>query len=537
MRFKGPWQGDSLFGKMVCVDTTHSILRFAKRFFAGTLLSRICGALRDMAMAFCFGASPFIAAFMVAYRVANLFRRLFGEGNLQAGFIPHFESLPEKESFFFYRDTAFSMFVFLGTIVLGLETFFWFFARSASDEWAQIAHYAMWMTPGLLFICLYALNSSLLQTKKSFFLPASAPALFNIVWIAAAFFACRFPVETAIKLLSLGVVFAFAVQWAFTAIQARQILSAHLSWKEWFRPNLFSPEWKKLLRPLSLGVVGMGAVQFNTLLDAIFARVADPSGPAFLWYALRVQQLPLALFAIALTRALLPPLARAMREGALDHFRNLLQNSLQHAATLMIPCTFALFALGSSGLNLLFGRGNFTASDVHQTVHCLWGYGVGLLPSTFVLLFASGFFAKKNYALPTFASLTSVAINAIFNALFIFVFHWGALSIALATSLASFANAAVLFVFLQKKIGKIFPAGFGSYMSRLLVAAAAAFGVTALVEHLLGQSLTRNFPLQLQAFSIAAVVYLGSFLSAMRILGLWESIAILLRRTPKISGD
>ncbi len=380
------------------MDTSHSILKSAKDFFAGTALSRLSGLFRDVAMAFCFGGAPEIAAFMVAYRLANLLRRVFGEGNLQSGFVPHFEMLRGEsiqKALCFYRDSAFSLSLLLFFLVLGIEGVLWLLLGVLSSGWREIAELTMWMAPGLLFICLSALNSALLQCQKKYFAPAFAPVLFNGVWIAFALLSASCSIFAAIRWLSLGVTVAFAAQWIATAIQVRKEVRVHLDWKEWIRPHLFSPEWKKIIRPMALGVIGIGAMQINSALDAIFARIADLSGPTFLWYAIRVQQLPLALFGIAISGAVLPPLSRAMREGHLDRYKSLLSGALRQAAALMIPCAFGLFALGASGLNLLFGRGHFSSYDLRETLLSLWAYGIGVVPASFILLFAAGCYAKK----------------------------------------------------------------------------------------------------------------------------------------------
>lgn len=406
------------------------VLRSAKSFFAGTLLSRISGLLRDIAMAATFGSSAEIAAFMVAYRLANLFRRLLGEGNLQAGFVPHFVEMKEKGPLY-YRDVTFSMALVLLVAVLFLEGIFWGARFLVSAEWVEIIDLCLWMIPGLFFICLYGLNSALYQCQKKYFLPALAPVMFNLIWIGATLFL------PGVRWLAIAVTFAFAGQWLLTVFEGARLLSL----KEWLRPRIFSSDFRALIKPMALGILGIGAVQFNSAIDAIFTRLADPEGPAFLWYAIRIQQLPMALFGISLSGALLPPLSKAE-----DPFKRqqLLQSALKHSAALMFICTFGIFALGGVGINLLYGHGDFTALDVQKTLGCLWGYGLGLIPSVFVLLLAAGCYAQKNYRLPTRASLMAVGLNVVLNALFVFVFGWGAASIALATSLSSFFNMALL---------------------------------------------------------------------------------------------
>lgn len=470
------------------MDTLQTVLKSAKSFFAGTVLSRITGLLRDMAMAISFGSSPEIAAFMVAYRLANLFRRLLGEGNLQAGFVPHFASLKEEGGHFF-RDTVYSMAtVLLGVIVL-LEGILWGLKSFVTSDWILIIDLTMWMVPALFFISLYTLNSSLLQCRKKYFIPAVAPAAFNLIWILAIW------LKPNVQFLAIAITFAFAGQWLFTAFEGARLLS----FKEWLTPRLFSGEFKKLIKPLVLGIIGVGAVQFNSALDTIFARIADLKGPAFLWYAIRIQQLPIAFFGIALSGALLPPLTREadpMRKKAL------LYSALQSGTALMIIATFGIFALGELGINLLYGHGDFTFSDVRETTYCLWAYGLALVPSIFVLIIAAKFYSEKNYKQPMVASLVSVGANIGFNALFVFGFHLGAVSIALATALSSLINAA----FLSR--GEMHKE-FWVFFTKMCVSCSLATIAVFTFQKVWGVFLTQDLFVQASQFAIFALLFLG----------------------------
>ncbi|MBI5273335.1 MAG: murein biosynthesis integral membrane protein MurJ [Chlamydiia bacterium] len=517
------------------MDTHRSILRSARRFLGGTVLSRISGLGRDMTMAFCFGSAPEVAAFMVAYRLANLFRRLLGEGNLQSGFVPQFEELRNKnpkEAFLFYRDSAFSLLALLIGIVLVFEAILGFVALQLTDGWREIAILTMWMAPGLIFICLSALNGALLQCQEEYFIPASAPVLFNIVWILAAFFAYKYSPGEAVRSLSIGVTLAFVGQWLITAFRARQETREHIAWKEWLAPRLFSAEWHRLVRPMVLGISGVSAVQLNSALDALFARFADLSGPAFLWYAIRIQQLPLAFFGIAFAGALLPPLSRAIREGAIERYSTLLASSLRQSAALLVPCTFGLFVLGASGLNLLYGRGDFSSADLRETLLCLWGYGLGLIPAVFVLLFATGFYSKKSYGLPVIASLSSVGINIILNALLVFGLHWGAVSIAIATSVSAYVNCWLLAKgqetgrTLRLFLGKLVLVGIAASVASLIVGYFLGDGTVAICR---GDAFvfTQSGAQKILQFGGIGVAFAGAFLLGAQLCGIKECLALL----------
>lgn len=409
-----------------------------------------------MAMAFVFGSSPAIAGFMVAFRFANVIRRLFGEGNLPAGFIPHFEDIRMscvKKSAQFFRDLFFSLAIVLifliGAIDLGLY-FFWKMGDISADT-AQILYLTLLMMPGILFICLFGLSSALLQCEKHFFLSGFAPVGFNVVWVSAVLWLKGREPSLAVVHLSVAIVAAFLAQFLLTLPRLFGFMRRSLTWRESFSPHLFSPELKKVALSLLLSVVGVGAMQINSALDALFARYACLEGPAYLWYAIRIEQLPLALFGIALSSALMPSLSRAMKNQELIQFSHLLRFALKRSFSLLFPCSFGLFVLGAAGLNLLYGRGVFSEQTTQQTLLCLWGYAIGLVPSVFTLLCSSALYAAKEYRIPTLGCVQSVGVNCALNALFVFVFHWGALSVALSTSLSALYNAAYLLRHLKKR--------------------------------------------------------------------------------------
>ncbi len=437
-------------------EIIRGIERGALAFFAGTLCSRITGVVRDMSMAFFLGSTPSLAAFMVAYRLANLFRRLLGEGPLPSGVIPHFERIRKecpKKGALFFRDVFFSVGLVLLFFLLAGEVgvFLWIHHGGLSLPAQEILYLTGLMMPGVGFICLYGISSALLQCEKKFFLPSVAPVFFNIVWIAGVFLGKGLhPAEAAIW-LSVAVVFGFFIQWASLLPMMRRYFLGVISWKELSSCAPFSQEVRHIMKPLVLGIVGVGAAQINSALDALFARVSSLEGPAYLWYAIRIEQLPLALFGIALASALLPPLSRALSLGDSGQFQALLQFAMKRIFSLLFPCSIALFVLACSGVNLLYGRGDFSLEATRQTIYCLWGYGIGLLPSVCVLLLAPAFYAQKDFRTPMRASLVSVACNIFLNYLFVFCFGWGPFSIALATSLAAFGNCYWLIIALKKQ--------------------------------------------------------------------------------------
>jgi putative peptidoglycan lipid II flippase len=439
-------------------DSTHSIFHSAKRFFSGTILSRITGLLRDIVIAAAFGTGEAIAAFMVAFRFSHTPRRLLGEGALQSAFIPHFEELrresPER-AFQFFRSLASSLALVLSGIILvamiGLK---WAVAVLDLDTgMKEILDLTFLMMPSLFFICLYGLNTSLLQCEKVYFVPSVAPVAFNVIWIFSVCAIRFFGTSLAMEWLSFGIIGACCAQWLMTVPQMRHVLRQHLKGSFKVRMNPFSADVRRLCKPLLLGMLGVAAAQINSTVDTFFARYADLSGPAYLWYAIRFQQLPIALFGVALSGALLPPLSRAIKAGDKTQFRSFLEYAAIRTVGFMLVMSAALIVMGDACINIAYGRGDFGPLSIVGSTQCLWGYAVGLIPMTLILVLAPAFYAEGNYRIPTIGATLSVVLNIFLNALFIIVLGYGAASVAYATSISAWLNAAFLTYFLSKNMG------------------------------------------------------------------------------------
>ncbi|MCI5053169.1 MAG: murein biosynthesis integral membrane protein MurJ [Simkaniaceae bacterium] len=476
-----------------------SVTSSALRFLTGSFVSRFTGMIRDMTMAFYFGTSPSIAAFFVAYRLANLMRRLFGEGALLNGFIPHFESLKKEDpqnAHKFYRDLVWTFTLVLFATVACVELALYFLPNG------EIIKLTALMFPGLIFICLYALSSALLHCYGRFFLSSLAPVAFNLVWIFTIFFSHRLPHDQAVRNLSISIVCAFALQWLSTLAASRS-LSKTVSQ----RIHLFSPEIKKMVLPLLLGVIGVGATQINSALDVIFARIASLEGPAYLSYSMRLIQLPIALFAVSVATALLPKLSREKGRG----FKDELEKALYYSGSILILGTFAIACLGASSVNLIYGRGDFSQTSCIYTTICLWAYGIGLLPMGLSILLAPAFYARKDFKTPTIISLISIGFNITLNSLFIFVFNLGATSIALTTTLAATLSSYLLIRSLRKEIGTFFRL---SKFAKITCSSAFAclltlcFGAVFLNDPTLNLShFSRALPVQALSFTSQLALY------------------------------
>ncbi len=443
---------------MLFLKLHKSITQLVWQFISGNFLSKISGLLRDVSMAFFYGADAYIAAFIVAYRMANLLRRLFGEGALVTGFIPHFESLKidgEKKAFEFFRDVSVTMSLILCLIVVIFEGGVFWLKKSncVSEGTFFIFEMTAIMFPSILFICLFGIYSAVLQSYKKFFHSSIAPVFFNTSWIIVMCLSKHLDRHSAMRYLSLGVLLGFIFQYFFVAYKVFRVSSRHLSLKDWMEAKPFSKFIKPIFVPLLAGVVGVGANQINNALDVIFARIATLEGPAYLTYGIRIQQLPLSVFVIALSSVILPQLSRLIKMNQIEEFKMTLQGSLYRAVFMLVPITLICFLLGGSMVNLIYGRGHFDQIATIETTRCLWAYSIGLLPMGLVILLAPAFFAHKDYKVTTIASVVTVIVNICLNLILIEIYKLGAISVAYATSVAAFVNMAILALFLRKKIG------------------------------------------------------------------------------------
>lgn len=509
-------------------DTTHTILHSAKRFFSGTVCSRISGMLRDIAMAFAFGTQGAVAAFMIAFRFAHLLRRLFGEGALQSAFVPEFETFRQEspqKAFSFFRDLYFALSLFLSAIIifsaLILGVFVSFIDLSPGN--LQIIVLTLLMLPSLLFICLYGLNASLLQCEKSYFLPGIAPVAFNLIWIIAVLSFQFLPISEAMIYLAISVNVACFAQWYMTVPHTWRIYKQQLIPLQW-QISHHHPELISLCKALGLGILGVAATQINSALDAVFARYADEEGPAFLWYAIRVQQLPLALFGVAIGSALLPPLTRAIKSGDKTTYCHFYSYAFEKTTALILPITGALLAMGDSIINLIYGRGDFENHSVALTTYCLWAYSVGLLPSALILISAPAFYAQSHYKIPALGSVLAMVLNFGLNMWFIAGLKWGATSVALATSLSAWVNYFFLNYWLKKRGDTIAESLEIFKTCQILIATAiAAIAVYLFRTHYLNDfilidmwnGITPIFPDQFTSqffdLSIESIVFFGTF--------------------------
>jgi putative peptidoglycan lipid II flippase len=419
-----------------------------------TLLSRILGFGRDMLIAALLGTGPIADAFFVALKLPNLFRRLFGEGAFNAAFIPAFSGLLHTEGAAAakrFADEAFAVMAFwLGLMTIAGEVFMpqlmIVLAPGFADDHAkfQLAVDLSRITfPYLILICLAALVSGILNGMDRFTAASASYVLFNIISIACMLWLTPY-VPTVGHALSWGVTIAGIAQLGVLIVAVRNSgMALTLP-----RPRL-TPQMRLLMRRMAPGLLGAGVTQLNLAVDVVIASLLPAGTVSVLYFADRVQQLPLGVIGTAVGTALLPLLSRQVRAGEAAAAIGTLNRAMEYALFLTLPAALALSLCAYPIILVLFGRGEFAPESVLFSSQCLAAYALGLPAFVIVKVLAPAFFARGDTATPVKVGTACVGLNLCLNVAFMLpLAHVGP---ALATSFAAIGNVAGLALVLHRR--------------------------------------------------------------------------------------
>ena len=434
-----------------------SLLRSAATVGGFTLISRILGFVRDVLLAALLGAGPVAEAFVVAFRLPNLFRRFFGEGAFNSAFVPLFAKRLEGEGADSARRFAeealawllFALLVFTAVAEALTPLLVWILAPGFYTD-PEKFDLAVLLTriafPYLLCMSLVALLSGVLNSLHRFAAAAAAPILLNIVLIAtlalAWFMGWQESPQAGIA-LAVGVTVAGLLQLAMLWVAA-----ARAGFALKIRRPRPGPAMKRLLMLGIPGVIAGGITQLNLVISTIIASWQE-GAPAWLYYADRVYQLPLGLIGVAIGIVLLPDISRRLRAGDETGVHAAQNRALEFALLFTVPSAIALMAMPQPVVQVLYERGAFTPEDTRATATALAAFAAGLPAYVMIKVFSPGFFAREDTKTPMIYAGISAAVNitgAI--ALFPWLQHVG---IALATAAAAWVNAWLLARTLQRR--------------------------------------------------------------------------------------
>jgi putative peptidoglycan lipid II flippase len=438
----------------------HAPMSLVKNFATvgmATLTSRVLGFVRDVFMANMLGSGPVADAFFVAFRLPNLFRRLFAEGAFSAAFVPLFaRALTDDGEAGARRLAEEILSVFLLALVvvtaiaeLAAPLLVTALAPGFVDDPGKFdAAEAMTriMFPYLACMSLTAMAAGMLQSFGRFAVAAFAPSLLNVVLVAA-----------------LALIWwsnwagspnaAYTLSWAvFIAGFAQLAAVAATLWWIGFPVALRRPRMTaNVKRLVTLGIPGVisgGITQINVVVGTIIASM-QASAVSWLYYADRIYQLPLGVIGVAVGVVLLPDLTRRLRSGEPETAMHTQNRSLEFAMALTLPATVALVAIPFTIMRVLFERGAFTAADTTATGWAVAAFAAGLPAFVAIKVFQPSYFAREDTKTPTLQGGISVAVNVAGS---LAMFPWiGHVGIAAATSLAAWVNAVMLLVVLIRR--------------------------------------------------------------------------------------
>ncbi|MCK9582737.1 MAG: murein biosynthesis integral membrane protein MurJ [Endomicrobiales bacterium] len=434
--------------------------KHAGLFSFGTAISRVLGFLRDMMVANFFGAGLFADAFYAAYRIPNLFRRLFGEGALSASFIPVFSEYLHTKTKEETQDLLNSIFSSLLVALAVITALGMIFApqlvhliaygfTNDPDKLGLTTELTKLMFPFLLFVCLAALCLGVLSALGSFFIPAVAPASLSVAEIAFLLvFGVFMSPQNQIRGLAISVIAGGAMQffWQYLAMK-------RLGWTLKFKLNFSNPGMKRIMLLMVPATIGLSVDQVNAFVDTICASFLHEGSITALYYSNRVMQLPLALFGIALASAALPNMSKSAAQKDFSLMKDTLNFSLRLNIFTLVPAVAGFVAIGISIIRVLFERGHFSYDASVITNVALVFYALGLPAYAFVKVLASGFYALHETSKPVKIAVVSMLLNVVMVVLSIRLTDMGVGGLALAASISSWFNAFVLAYFLRKRIG------------------------------------------------------------------------------------
>ena len=480
-----------------------------------TLISRFLGFARDILIAAILGAGPIADAFFVAFKLPNFFRRLFAEGAFNAAFVPLFSRRLASEGLASAQIFATSvlsvmvafLYVFVTLLQIAMPFLMYGFAPGFTDdpEKFQLAIELTRITfPYLLFISLVSLLGGVLNSLGRFAAAAATPIILNIVLIGALLGATPF-LPTAGHALAWGVAAAGAAQFVWLVFACHRAgMPLPLHW-----PRL-TPGVRRVLRLMLPGAVGAGVVQINLLIDIVIASVLPTGAISYLYYADRVNQLPLGVVGLAIGTALLPLLSRQLREGSLEDARNSMNRGIEVALLLTVPAAAALLVIAEPIIIVLFERGEFSAATATATGQALMAYAVGLPAYVLVKVLGPGYFAREDTITPVKIAIVCVAVNVILNLTLIhFLAHVG---IALATAISAWLNAFLLAWILHRRGHHRFDDRLWSRFFRTLFASAVMATVLWLVlGNVMGPAFGGPVPMKIGALAILVTGGLGVY--------------------------
>lgn len=449
-----------------------------------TLLSRVFGYVRDNLQAQILGASRSADAFIIAFRIPNLLRRLVGEGAFTAAFVPTLSDYmkPEnrKEMWQFAAITFWTMACVLMVLTaLGvifspaLVKVMAYGFSGIEGKWDLTVSLNRLMFPYLLFIGLAALVQGILNVNGSFAVPAFTPVLLNLSIIGAALGLRPYVKEPAYA-FAWGVLLGGLLQIGF---QIPFVIRMGMRFP--LVVGFRHPGVRQIGSLMLPGLFGMGITQIMLLVDSFFASLLKEGSVSALYYSGRVNELALGSFAISISTVILPTLSRQAAAGRIDEMRRTLLYGMRVVAFITLPASVGLILLRDRIIAVLFEHGRFSAEDTAYTAHALMFYAVGLLPFGAVKILAPAFYSQKDTRTPAVLAGWTLGAHVVFCSTLSYVMKHG--GIALADSLSATLNMSLLMAVFARRHGLPWVKGLALPALKLLGASLLMGGIAMAV--------------------------------------------------------
>ncbi len=508
-------------------SSTGKIARSAGAVSAAVMCSRVLGLVREQVFAGLFGAGYAYDAFVVAFRIPNLLRDLFGEGALSAAFVTVFSDHDTNKGQEATWQLASNVMVFF-SILLSLITLAGiFFAQpivnllaphfsAVTGKTELTSMLTMIMFPFLIFVAMSAVVMGMLNTSGKFFVPAVSSAFFNlgsiIGGVSLAFLLPKFG-QPAIVGMAWGTLLGGLLQ---LLIQLPTLKKVGFRFKP--QLNLRDPGLIRILWLMLPATIGLSATQINIFVNTNFASSCMEGSVSWLNYAFRMVQLPIGVFGVAFSIAAMPVLAKHAAKKDLAGLKQTFSSSLVMVFSLTIPATFGLILLAQPIIRLIFEHGAFTAIDTLNTAQALTCYAYGLFAYSAVKIMVPVFYALHDTKYPVIGSFIAVAANIIIITLTIDEFSFQA--IALSTSCSMGINFLFLGCVLYRKLTGFSLAYLGLGTLKIVLASVVMGSGVVGLKIVLNPLLAGSIPLQLigvfGVIGVAALLY-GSTLHLLRL--------------------
>jgi putative peptidoglycan lipid II flippase len=472
------------------------MMRGLLSFGSMTMVSRVFGLVRDVAITTVFGANAGTDAFWVAFRIPNFMRRLFAEGSFSTAFVPVFTEIKEKRTHEELKELVSRTAGTLGGVLLLVVALGMIFAPSVAtlfsggasanpEKFALTVDLLRLTFPFLLFVSLTALAGGALNSFHKFAMPALTPVILNLCMIAGALWLSP-KLDVPILALGWAVLFAGILQLLFQLPQLAKL--DLLSLPKWGASH---PDVRKVMRLMVPTLFGSSIAQINLLLDTIIAALLVAGSQTWLSQADRFLELPLGVFGVALGTVILPSLARHHVNTDRAGFSNALDWGLRITLMIAMPAMLGLMLLAIPMVATLFQHGAFTKFDTHMAALSVFGLSFGLPAFALVKVVLPAFYARQDTKTPMRAGVASLVANMVFNGLFLAILYvlWVPpelqrepilvglskqpglhFALGLASALASYLNLALLWRWLRQAGVYERRPGWGGFLVRLLVA-------------------------------------------------------------------